>query len=733
MGMGQQLVLTISHYDGRYHGAPEWPPAPARVFQALVAGVARGSTLPAWVAPALEWLERLPPPVVAAPRARLGNPVDLFVPNNDADAVGGDPARVSEIRTKKLVQPHLLENGGSFVYAWPLADGPGEYAPILIKAATELYQFGRGVDPAWAIGELLDGHAVSARLSAPGTVVYLPGSGTGDHVLACPTAGSLDSLIRRHNAGASKLRADIDSTTPRILFSQPPKPYFIPVGYGGLSHDLVYELRAGQDLANLTPWPLARVVMLIERVRNGGAKRLQRALPEQHDAIERTLIGRKLDGRETGPTTQRVRIVPLPSIGHEHVDPAVRRVLVEIPRACSLAANDIRWAFSGLETADPDTGEVDPFVLTATTDHSMLHRYVGAEGARRWRSITAVALPEGAKRRRLEPSRQREESKAASERIEEEARARIAVLGALRHAEIRQRAVDIRVQREPFDRRGSRAEMFAEGTRFSKHQLWHIQITFEGPVVGPLVIGDGRFLGLGVMAPGRDQSGIHAFEIVGGLAPKPEPGALARALRRAVMSRVQTLLGERIRLPAFFCGHDVDGKPARSELARHLIFAFEPRAKRLLIVAPHHVDKHNPKPIGREVEWLRQLDEALIGFLDLRAGGAGHLRLREFEAQWEGDPILGSSTSWESITTYQVTRHAKKVGATEAFAADVRSECSRRGLPDVRVTPLELRAIPGAGLTGMARLDFNAAVKGPIILGRTRHLGGGLFVKANQH
>ena len=59
----------------------------------------------------------------------------------------------------------------------------------------------------------------------------------------------------------------------------------------------------------------------------------------------------------------------------------------------------------------------------------------------------------------------------------------------------------IRVQREPFEANGHRVEAFAVGTRFPKERLWHIEITFRDAVTGPLVIGDGRFLGLGVMAP----------------------------------------------------------------------------------------------------------------------------------------------------------------------------------------------------------------------------------------
>lgn len=34
----------------------------------------------------------------------------------------------------------------------------------------------------------------------------------------------------------------------------------------------------------------------------------------------------------------------------------------------------------------------------------------------------------------------------------------------------------------------------------TKHQLWHVMIEFVAPVDGPLVLGDGRFVGLGVMA-----------------------------------------------------------------------------------------------------------------------------------------------------------------------------------------------------------------------------------------
>ena len=117
----------------------------------------------------------------------------------------------------------------------------------------------------------------------------------------------------------------------------------------------------------------------------------------------------------------------------------------------------------------------------------------------------------------------------------------------------------------------------------------------------------------------------------------------------------------------------------------------------------------------------------MTDFRELRAGSAGCLVVRASAIDPDADPLFAASRVWESVTPYQVTRHTKHVGAAEALSADVRAECRRRGLPEPRVTPIEPPGGPGVGLVGGARLTFQAAVKGPVILGRSRHLGGGLF------
>lgn len=144
-------------------------------------------------------------------------------------------------------------------------------------------------------------------------------------------------------------------------------------------------------------------------------------------------------------------------------------------------------------------------MLTASPETSMLRHYgLGDQSFTRWRTITPAALPEVARRRRIDPNRRLAESKAGEERAAEQQRAASAVIQAVRHAEIPAGVDTIRVQREPFDANGERVELFAPGTRFQKERLWHVELVFSEPLAGPLIFGDGRYCGLGLMAPVSD-------------------------------------------------------------------------------------------------------------------------------------------------------------------------------------------------------------------------------------
>jgi CRISPR-associated protein Csb2 len=716
--MARHFALTIHLHDQRYHGAGEWPPAPARVFQALVAGAAQGRHLPKGAVRALKVLERLAPPIIAAPMARRGQRVSMFVPNNDLDAIDGNPDRVGEVRTKKAVQPYLLEGASSFLYAWWLPEEAGEPFTSL---ADGLYQFGRGVDPAWATGETLDDEQLATRLREHRGTIHRPTSGDGSSELAVPTTNSFESIVRRFDATLVRLRPGADGKTQ---FVQPPKAHFSMARYDGTPTLRLFELRSEREPAKSSPWTARRAVSLVERIRDTAVAALKHVLPERGSDIERVLVGRKHDGADAGPIEERVRFIPIPSIGHAHADQAIRRVLVQVPPG-PLAEGDILWALKGRSLFDPQTGEVEDTTLAEAAVDEMVERYRAT--ARTWRSVTPLALG-SAVRRRIEPTRQREEAKSATERGTEERTAQRAVAQALRHAGIEASLVHVEFQREPFDTHGTRAERFAEGTRFAKETLWHVEIEFDREIRGPLVLGDGRFLGLGVLAP-KIERGVFAICVEGGFRDGTNVTLLARSLRRAVMVRVQAVIGQG-ELPSYFHGHERDGTPLRTRRSTHLAFAVDAARSRLLIVPPHVLDRR--RAFQKEAPHLELLERALEDIAELRAGSEGVLALRS--ASFGPDDVLSrSSRSFRSVTQYVVTRHAKRSFADEVVVDDVRRECERCKLPnpnEVRVTGV--RGVTNLGLVANVEIIFAVAVRGPILLGRTRYLGGGLFHPIQQ-
>jgi len=706
------LLIEVRFHDARYHGAEDWPPAPARLFQALVAGAARGGSLAEGHAAALRRLEDLPAPTIAAPPARRGTGFITYVPNNDLDAVGGHPVRIGEIRAGKTTRPMLFDAAIPLVYAWSISEDAA-YLPALIAIADRLYQLGRGVDMAWATAEVLDPTTAEARLAAhPGPKHRPAAGGSEGRRLACPQPGSLTSLFARHQAQATRFRPGGRKGT--TLFVQPPKPRFRMVSYDCPPTHLLFDLRVGAAFA---PWPLRCVVALVETLRDEGARRLCQASPDRTAMVERLLVGR---GAGPADIAQRPRLIPLPSIGSTHADNVIRRLLLEVPPDCPLPVTELRGALVGVPlNVNAETGEIQSDSrLVPAAEETMLRHYglgEGSQPARLWRSVTPVALP----------GTRQQTARDGTARLAGEAAQAGAVRLALRQAGITEAVTAIRVQREPFTRQGERAEAFAHASRFAKASLRHVELRFAEPRRGPLLIGNGRWLGLGLFEPVAEHPRVIVFDIVEGLTAGAEAAPiLAAALRRAVMARVRDHTGSE-HLDAFFTGHAADGAPLRDGNHRHLAFAFDPDQRRLLVIAPHALEA---RPVARrEAEHLAKLNAALTGLTELRAGAAGLLRLRAGEAGQDDDPLLATATSWRSVTPYAPTRHGKTLSPTTAITEDVARECRRRGWPDPVCEVLEMNTGPRGGRTAALHLRFSVARPGPLLLGRTAHAGGGLF------
>ena len=101
-----------------------------------------------------------------------------------------------------------------------------------------------------------------------------------------------------------------------------------------------------------------------------------------------------------------------------------------------------------------------------------------------------------------------------------------AVRQALRHAGIGVAPGSVHVQREPFEARGAKVDQFDLPSRFAERGCYHVELGFNQPVEGPLVLGDGRYLGLGVMAPAQvaDSPGQGTADKGGSRKPAKESG-----------------------------------------------------------------------------------------------------------------------------------------------------------------------------------------------------------------
>jgi len=709
------FVVEVRFFDGRFHGEPEWPPCPARLFQGLVASAANGRRLQPAEVRALEWLERQSPPLIVAPTVRRGDGIVLYVPNNDLDeAEGGDLKRLDHVRVRKEQAPRIFDSAASLAFAWSMkgsTEAP-DHVSTLKQIAHGLYQLGRGIDAAWAIADTWPPAEFEKRIREPGACVWRPGARRGlGPLLDCPAAGSLQSLETRHEIQRRRLQVAGSGRSAKQVLEQAPRPRFAPVEYGSGPHLLTLALRPADAERSRTrayeAWPLTRVHDLAVSVRDAAYDRLVAALPDAKESIRQQLIGRRPGETDGLRADQRVRIVPLPSIGSSFADHAIRRVLVLIPDWGPLAHDDLAWSFRGLTIDTPNGSSAT--LVGAEGDPMPRHYGQGARAYRRWRSVTPVALPR-------RPSARR---RSGTDELRELDAIREAVLNALRHADVDVCLTSLRAQREPTSPRGAAARRFAVPPRFGADRLWHVELEVTRPCKGPLVIGDGRYLGLGVLAPLTEPAPL-ALRVVDGLsAEKSCPEGLVHALRRALLAVTQEVVGTTKQIPASLSGHDDDGRPARDH--RHLHLAWDAPRTRFLVLPP------------RSPHDAAILDEALSHLTSLRAGAAGRLSLRLHRPDAARDPLLAPSSKWRTITRYTVCRHHRCGDASTAIARDVERECRLAGLPRPSSMDVnEVSATTRIGLSGNVTLEFHTAIPGPLLLGRTRHKGGGLFECASE-
>lgn len=527
--------VATAHHDRR---RPEWPPDPARVFSALVAAWAEADEPDPAERQALEWLETQPHPAVAASDAASRKTVSHFVPVNDPSVISlasymKRVGKYEELR-EELTEA-LFESVGEInrkvkgiqtqirrqLDVSNIVTEPGNTNP---KSALELLPDGRGKQERWfpsvtptaprvtyvwredpgpprtsALDGLLArvtrlGHSsslVSCRLSEdPPVPDYVPGDGL--KVLRSVRRGQLAALEHAHHQH--------QAIRPRTLPS-------VSVRYRATSNDAESTEHLRADTAGewlvfqFEPrsrrFPSSRTAEVTTTLR----KAIFRYSP---DPLPEGLSGHLRDG--TPSSRPHAGFLALPSVGHAHADGRLMGVAVGMPDVL-----DGKSKLALLRAVGAWEQTASPLALTLGRQGVLeMERLIGTSSAlvtlraqlwrrpsRRWVSATPVALP-------THPGRLTGGTPSA--RGAAWCRAEQAVVDSCRHVGLPEPA-DVVVSLDPLITGGLLASRFpafhqrGRGGEPVARRLVHASVTFDQPLAGPLVLGAGRYVGLGLMRP----------------------------------------------------------------------------------------------------------------------------------------------------------------------------------------------------------------------------------------
>lgn len=562
------LALMLELLSGRYVATAyndrtrvEWPPEPARLFSALVATWADGEPREPQgeeERAALEWLEQQPPPeIFASPieHASVRDVAPVFVPVNDVGVVAAPDrekltaaeaalaaATESAARAKaekeleklqkkwaaetaKAIAPpaKLGKHDGAmaakllldrrtrqprtfpcatpahpvFGFVWP-EEAPAPLRNALARLMARLVRLGH------SSSQVRGAVATAAEIAELATRVsrYFPDDESEDLVIRWVGAGQTQRLCRAFDQHRE--------TTPRVMPARfvryrsgatRPRREEVPRSvFGG---DFVMLARTGGPRL-----PITSVAGLARQVR-----RVLMSFADQ--PIHEVISGHRTDGAAS--ETPHLAVVPLPVVTGPHADGALIGVALVLPRELDASARGaVMKCIARFEEAhrteeDPDAPSLpihlgDAGTLELRRDawgeerRTTLRPATWIRPSRRWASATPIALDRNpGDLHEVDLDRRRAAFQEATASVIEAVR-RIGLpapieVDVLRSCVLPGTAKPLQYPRFPIDRRRP------------QRVLVHARLVFEVPVAGPVLIGAGRYHGLGLFLPTDSQGG----------------------------------------------------------------------------------------------------------------------------------------------------------------------------------------------------------------------------------
>ncbi len=485
------LDISVELISGAFHGG-EWPPSPSRLYQAMLAGGRyRFRHGPAWrpeFEEALRWLEVQPSPVIVAPRPHKGTPYLIFGPDNDADLwvrqrineqKGHPPKKPLDLSTlRSQVERRPTYATGTVHYLYQEEDtAPLDELEVLAQSILAL---GHGIDLATGDAKRI-GAEESARL--PGDR-WEPDPG-GDVPLFSPTKGwydRLESNFQRWRSPASDLTKSVDARAGTVLPSVRAAAYRNPLGQSSRPFHAYVLQRLPEGGPYSVGWEDGMEV----------AARLRHATSETLRSLEadEPFLRVYALGHGTGEERdRRLSYVPLPSVGHRHVDGRVRRVIVVGPPGpWDGRAKGLGGLLEGARLAPPG-GSAEYGLIAVPDGDVVLKRYLGP--SRIWCSVTPMIL---------------HGHDARNGRVNV-ARTRLLIEQALEQARLGGAVRSYAYRNAPWWPGTGSARSIRVPSHLSSWPRYHVRVELRHDVRGPLLAGIGRHYGIGLFAATWDGSG----------------------------------------------------------------------------------------------------------------------------------------------------------------------------------------------------------------------------------
>ncbi len=564
------IAIEVNFLTGRYCAAshhdrrqPEWPPHGARLFSAMVAAWADCEPTDDAEREALEWLESRPPPQISAPNVIPRSVVSHFVPVNDVGVISTSPyhTRFSSIRDLLTQWDEEKTSAGRFTPKSKRIrrgiDKKRDVSSIVkftkdskqaLKDAQALMPEGRvkkerffpsvtlapscesgsddagtatvrcghsppvvyswSEDPKPEIAVALDrllsrvtrlGHSsslVSCRLRVrQAEPTYLPGR--GPVILRWVRTGQLEALEREHERHLGVRVRHLPSVAVPYRELRPRHDRSRQASTPKTAGDwIVFEL-----LPRHRSLPMTRTVEVTRLLRDS-------LLSHARDPLPEGLSGHCSNGSPT--KKPHVSFLALPNVGHEFGDGRLMGLAVSLPNDLESLARTVTLAGIGaweraqggesLRLTMGRHGVVE--IVRRQGPHALvsLRRGLWARQSRSWVSVSPVALPKhpgnfgkGSYSKRARAWRRAEELVADScEHVGLPRPARVQV-------SLNPYVTGARPVRDFPSFRQGRGQGFIR-------RLVHAAVDFDQPVRGPLLLGSGRFLGLGLMRPSQSPS-----------------------------------------------------------------------------------------------------------------------------------------------------------------------------------------------------------------------------------